>query len=157
MQLRGYYISQCYCISTCSTVQDAFSQMSAKCAFCLFFSRIISISEGENISSGSQRQHELAHNRGIPISVECKDVAYTVQRLTALHGQRYSTAYVLPTCSEQFGRRYQVRGWHSDRLSTWRLLLCYIPHFDQVIQSNSRLRLLYFKSLHAIRELVCVW
>ena len=138
--------------------------MNAKCAFvCSFF---LTRSEGENVSTGSQREHELAHNRGYNLSLEtdrpalmkrcCIHTTEAWWLCVAIHmAKRYSTACVLPTCSKQLGRCYRVRGWHSDLPSSWRVLLCYIPHFDQVIQPNSRLRLLYVKSLHAIRELVC--
>lgn len=56
-------------MSTCLTVQDAFSQMNAKCAFvCSFKNDHFPGSTGEDISTGSQREHKLAHNRGLPIA-----------------------------------------------------------------------------------------
>lgn len=110
-----------------------------------------------------QIERELAHNRGLaivgnqPTSVEWKDVSYTVQRLMALHGHPHGKSTVLHMSNQHAPN--SLENWVTDPdiqfPSSSGVLLCYIPHFDhvQVILSNSRL---YCKSLHAIRELVCV-
>lgn len=76
----------------------------------------------------------------------------------AIHMAKVQYRVCLTNTLQTVWRMLSTRGGHSDLLSSWRVLLRYIPHFDhvQVIQLNSKLRLVYFKSLHAIRELVCV-
>lgn len=104
--------------------------------------------------------HDIAGNQ--PTSIEWQNVAYTVQRVMALrnhpHGKKGTVLHMSRQHAPQFAECYLLRVWHSESPSLWRILLCYIPLFDQVqlIQTNSRLRLLDLKSLHAIRELVCV-
>ncbi len=94
-----------------------------------------------------------------PTSIEWKDVAYTVQRLMALQSHPHGKGTVLHMSYQHAPHSLedQVRGWHSEILSPAEsIALLHSTFWSCSRHSNSRLRLLYFKSLHAIRELVCV-
>lgn len=124
-----------------------------ECKMCFLFvlSRISIFPRSEwekTLLTGSQR--ELAHNRGLPIagnqpsSVDEK-MLHTQYRgwwlCVAIHMAKVQYCMCLTNMLQTVwtllsGKRSTFWSPHP----SWRVLLCYIPHFDQVIRPNSRLR-----------------